>query len=121
MNQRLKTSERLKKKSDYLKVLRGKKCAGRLITVYWNACDCEQSRFGFITGKKVSKKAVDRNRLRRYFKEFCRKNKGLFPAKKDFVFRALPGAGKASHDEIDNEAHRLMAKIASEISADRTD
>ncbi|GAB1535844.1 hypothetical protein ADMFC3_14750 [Geovibrio sp. ADMFC3] len=121
MNQRLKTSERLKKKSDYLKVLRGKRCAGRLITVYWRICDCEESRFGFITGKKVSKRAVDRNRLRRYFKEFCRRNKALFPAGTDFVFRAMPGAGKASYDEIYNEAHRLMEKIASEIPADRTD
>lgn len=120
MNRRLERSKRLKKKSDYLRVLKGKKRTGRFISIYWRFSDCEQSRFGFITGKKVSKKAVDRNRLRRYFKEFCRNNKQLFSANTDFVFRALPLAGKASHNEINDEANGLMEKIASEILADRT-
>ena len=118
MNGRLTGSERLKKNSEYLKVLKGKKRTGRFIAVYWCASIFEQSRFGFLTGKKVSKRAVDRNKLRRYFKEFCRKNKNLFPEKTDFVIRALPGASSASHVEIDNEVQKLLEKITPEISAD---
>lgn len=113
MNGRLERSERLRKKSEYLKVLKSKKCEGKLLAVYRSKNDLEKVRFGFITGRKVSKKAVERNRLRRLMKEFCRRNKDLFPNGNDFVFRALPGANKASYDEICDEVRRLLEKIAS--------
>jgi ribonuclease P protein component len=113
MNGRLERSERLRKKSDYLKVLRSRKCEGKLLAVYQSKNDSQNIRFGFITGKKVSKKAVERNRLRRLLKEFSRRNKDLFPCGNDYVFRALPGANNASYNEICDEARRLLEKIAS--------
>lgn len=112
MNGRLERSERLRKKSEYLKALRGRKCEGRLIAVYRSRNDLEAIRFGFITGKKVSKKAVERNRLRRLMKEFCRRNKDLFPSGNDFVLRALPEANKVSYNEICDEIRRILEKIA---------
>jgi ribonuclease P protein component len=81
----------------------------------------EHCRFGFIIGKKVSKKAVDRNRVRRWLKEFCRNNKNLFPAGTDFVFRGLPGSGTASFDEINYEAHALTSGITAAKAVDRDD
>ncbi|MFC1701102.1 ribonuclease P protein component [Patescibacteria group bacterium] len=57
---------KLKKKTDFKKVFdKGKYYQGRFISLKILKNDLEISRFGFIVGLKISKKAVDRNRIKR--------------------------------------------------------
>ena len=44
------------------------------------------TRVGVVVSKKVSKKAVERNRIRRRVYEAIRKNFEFVPKKKDYIF-----------------------------------
>ncbi|WP_022851147.1 ribonuclease P protein component [Limisalsivibrio acetivorans] len=121
MDRRLRKSERLRNNTDYQRVIRRKRIFGRCLAIYYAPSAEEQNRYGFIAGKKVSPRAVVRNRIKRYFKEICRNSKDLTPAGFDLVFRALPPAGKASYKEIEDEALGLLEKIRSGCTAGGAD
>lgn len=59
-------------------------------------------KFGFIISKKISKRAVDRNKIKRLLSEVVRKNldnfdegiRGIFLAKKEILGKSLEDLGK---------------------------
>lgn len=57
-----------------------------------------QSRFGFVVGKRVSKKATIRNKIKRRLRASIRGEETKKPA--DFIIIALPGAEKADFSII---------------------
>ena len=69
------------------------------------------SRFGFIVSNKISKLAVERNRIKRAMKEGVRR----MLEKVDFgflaVFFAKPTATKRTGEEITNEVKEVITKI----------
>lgn len=70
-----------------------------------------EKRFGVVVSKKVSKKAVERNRLRRLVSEGVRKNLEEWPeAKVVFLIRGVMLNKKAS--EIFNEVDKLRGMVA---------
>jgi len=65
---------RLKKEKDFKRVFDyGKSISSDLISVKYLINEMENSRVGFIVSKKVSKKAVLRNRIKRVLRESVRK------------------------------------------------
>ncbi len=71
----LPVQNRLKKKSDFERVLRG----GRpfftpILAIKVTKNNLAATRFGIVISKKVSKKAVERNKLRRRLREVLRLN-----------------------------------------------
>lgn len=68
------------------------------------------SRFGFIVSLVVSKKAVERNKLRRQLHEIVRE---VFPSLSsgyDCVIRAYPGAEKLGFEEMKRDVFSMLQK-----------
>lgn len=68
------------------------------------------NRIGFIVSKRVSKKAVTRNRVRRLLWEVYRQNKGKLKEGRDLVLVAKEGAGELSFLEMQEVLLELFRK-----------
>lgn len=67
-------------------------------------------RLGLAVSRKVSRKAVIRNRIKRVTREFFRREQGRLAAL-DFVIVAYPDAARATHSELTETLARLSQKI----------
>jgi len=81
----LSKKERLKKKKEFKKVFDNQYVGyGKYMVLLYSPNDLSYSRVGVIASKKVSKRAVDRNRAKRLLKEVFRLNKDLIK-KGDYI------------------------------------
>ncbi len=74
-------------------------------------------RSGFIVGRKVSRRAVDRNRIRRKLREALR----VLPMSADrfdLVLRVKRGRTRAEQDAAAAEAVRLLARLVDRAGGD---
>ena len=96
-------SQRITKRSDYQRALRGGK---RIHTRHFVLVFCPtaftETRLGLIVSKRVGN-AVKRNRVKRLIREFFRLNKSLFPVSFDMVVIAKPGAHTLTYHQVANE------------------
>ena len=110
----LKKINRLQKRGDFeLLRQKGKFEGGPLFGISWLKNDDEEvNRFGFIISKKISKRAVDRNKIKRWLSEAVKKNleevkdKGLkvvFLVKKTVMGKKV--------EEVETEAVKMLQKI----------
>ncbi len=85
----LKRALRLRKSREFQIVRQqGRRVSSRLLTLAWIPNDVAQLRIGFVVSKRVSKYAVERNRMRRLLSEAVRPFlSGLAPGW-DIVFTA---------------------------------
>ena len=69
-----------------------------------------RGRAGYVVGRKVAPRAVDRNRIRRKLREAVRALRaGL--AGYDVVVRVKRAGNRADQDAAANEARRLLAEL----------
>lgn len=69
----LKRALRLRKSSEFQRVRQqGRRITSRLLTLAWMPNDVAQLRIGFVVSKRTSKRAVDRNYLKRLLGEALR-------------------------------------------------
>lgn len=88
----LSKENRLKKEKDFEAVFKsGKGFKEELLRVKISRNNLNSSRFGFIVSKKYSKKASERNLLKRRMREIVRKNLPNLKKGFDVVFFAMPG------------------------------
>lgn len=94
-------SDRLTRPAEYQQVFAARKfrSSDRYSQVLVNYNQLVHARLGTAVSKKVSKKAVDRNRIKRLIRESFRlstiRNRNL-----DIVFIARPGMSQLSNQEI---------------------
>lgn len=80
---------RLRSNSDFQRVRqRGQSVSSRLLVVAWHPNDGAQLRVGFVVGKRISKRAVQRNYIKRLLGEAVRDVLSELPANMDIVFTA---------------------------------
>jgi len=102
---------RLKKKKDFEKTLsQGKNLKGDFLFFKTIKNELEENRFGFIVSKKVSKKAIERNRIKRRLREIVRLSDFKNTEKIDGVFITLPYIKEKSFEEIEIETTSLLKK-----------
>jgi len=106
-----KKRERLSKLKEFQRVFdHGKSLSASTVAFYYCENDKGFPRAGFIASKKVSKRAVDRNRAKRLMREVFRLNKHrLKPV--DLVFIARKGILGKKYGDVERD-FLLLAKKA---------
>jgi ribonuclease P protein component len=102
---------RLKAKKDVNLVLaKGRTQKGKLLVFKFLETNLDRSRFAFIVSKKISKKAVVRNKIKRRISEIVRERIKNLSKRVDGVFIALPGIEKESFQTIKEEIEKIFQK-----------
>ena len=102
---------KLLKPAEFKHVFNAAKRAGdRYLTIFYTANELNHPRLGLAISKKVSKLAVDRNRIKRLARETFRlKQPQLQHA--DFVVLARPSAVKVDNATLIASFNKLWAKL----------
>lgn len=101
---------RLKKKKEIDAVLKGGNIfthKGFILKIREN--DLHRSRFAFIVGRKVVRKAFLRNKMKRILREVVRKNIRFFKKDADGVI-IVQKAGNVSFQTIENAVNDLLRR-----------
>ena len=103
----LRPYERLKRQREFERVFaHGKSLAGSTVAFYFCPGEREYPRAGFIASKRVSKRAVDRNRAKRLMREVFRLNKHrLKPV--DIVLIARRGIVGKKYRDVERDFLKL--------------
>ncbi len=104
---------RLTKKDDFENVRQnGRFITSKNFTVsFLNKKNKEESRFGFIVSKKISTRAVDRNKIKRVLREIVRKNLDLVKKGTDFVIIPKPGVLHTNHGKLEVELIKCLQEL----------
>lgn len=95
---------RLKKRNDFSRLLEnGKTKTTKFLSIKFIDNNQETSRFGFLAGKKVFKKASLRNKIKRRLREALKENLSLIEPGKDIVFFARTGFEDRKATEVKEE------------------
>jgi len=103
---------RLKKKKDFEKLFKeGKSFSEKFLVLKINKNNLNNNRFGFIVSKKISKKAVARNKIKRQLREIVRKEINNYQKGFDVAVIALPGIESKNFEEMSQALERILKKI----------
>jgi ribonuclease P protein component len=104
------SGERLKKQKEFDNVFKtGKLISGKYCIIYHKPE--KERKLGIIVSKKVSKKAVERNHIKRWFREIYRNNKDELPKGVHLIIISKPTAIKGSFNEVCKDVLRAFSKI----------
>ena len=107
----LKRAARLRKSGDFQRVRQqGRNMSSRLLILAWSPNDIGRSRIGFVVSKRISKRAVERNHLKRLLGEAARAClPGLLPGI-DIVFSARNAASAATLQTLADDIRILLQR-----------
>ena len=104
-------SQRITKKKDFdLIFKKGKVFYSPFFTIRILKNDLNTQRFTVLVSKKVSKKAVDRNKIKRILREAIKKNQKIFPSNSDSVLYTQPKAIKLSYTNATKIIQKMLKK-----------
>ncbi len=102
---------RLTKKSDFTKVLKeGRVVGGVFLNLAIRRSDSDAPKVGFIVSNKISKKAVERNRLKRLMRRAVKTHISNIEDGAYLVFLAKKTAAGAASEEIIRESQALLER-----------
>lgn len=85
---------------------------------YMGAADAKamaaKKKFGFIISKKISKRAVDRNKIKRLLAEAVRKNLEKIPEGTRGIFLAKRAILGKKYEEIGREVKKIISEFGGE-------
>ncbi|MCP6719293.1 MAG: ribonuclease P protein component [Patescibacteria group bacterium] len=111
LNLMLADKNRLRKKKDIEKVLRkGKSFKQDFLILKVNRGELKQVRFGFVVSKKVSKKAVIRNKIKRRLREIMKSKIDELKKGLDIILIVLPKTETKDFLEIKEVVEKLLKK-----------
>jgi ribonuclease P protein component len=101
----------LKRKKDFELVFkRGKALRGKLLVLKFVVNEDGRPRVGIVVSKKISKKAVVRNKVRRRLQAAVKAEMIKIKKGADMILLALPGIEAKNFQEIAEEITRLFKK-----------
>jgi len=83
---------------------------GRFMVLWLREGEGASLRLGVVTSKKVSNRAVDRNRARRVLRAIYREHRSEFSGEVDVVIIGRRNILGAAHEEVEAEMLRLARK-----------
>lgn len=103
---------RLKKTKDFERVFKqGLFINDRFITFKVAKNGLDATRFGFVVSTKISKKAVIRNKIKRWLRSAVSPFLKNTPSGFDVVVMTKPAIANSDFDEIKNIIEKMLAKI----------
>ncbi|MEK7103922.1 MAG: ribonuclease P protein component [Patescibacteria group bacterium] len=109
------SKNRLRKKKDFERVMRdraSKSAAVSFLSARFICNDLPYSRIGFVVSKKVSKKAVTRNKIKRRLREISRNIIKELEKGFDIVVFTKPEIAESDFKQIKNALEILLKKIS---------
>ncbi|MFQ5681658.1 MAG: ribonuclease P protein component [Candidatus Binatia bacterium] len=104
---------RLTRRSEFLNLSRGgKKAYTSHFVVLSKTNDKGENRLGVTVSARVGR-AVVRNRLKRFLREFFRRYRCELSPRRDFVIIAKKGSGALSFEELTGELRKVLANRGS--------
>ena len=107
----LPSKNRLKKKKEFSAIFKSGRIFnedGLVMRVKENKMG--HSRFAFVVGKGVSKKAVQRNKIKRRMRAALRVFFSQIKKNTDVIFTVRPSLYKASYAEVEEKIKKLLIK-----------
>ena len=102
---------RLRKSSDFQRVRQqGRSITSRLLILAWSPNDVARLRIGFVVSKHISKRAVERNYLKRLLGEAARTFLPGLPPGMDIVFSARTQASAADLRMLESDMRVLLQR-----------
>lgn len=102
---------RLKKQKDFDSVLRSREIFfGKFLILKRIENNLKESRVAFIVSKKVSSKAIVRNKIKRRLREIVRGDLKKIKNGYDIVFFTKKGVEKMEYSEVKKEVEQLFKK-----------
>lgn len=112
---RFRPAERLKTTSDFKRVFENpRRLSGKTLLMLFSTPQQGHARLGVVTGKRVSRKAVCRNRIRRIVRESFR-IKGKKISSLDIVVIARQGCAQLDRIALRKEMDALWEKLKSNL------
>lgn len=100
---------RVRTGADYRRVFEGaRRCADPLFALHWLQSE-QPARLGLAVSRKVDKRAVGRNRIKRHLREHFRHVRASLPAG-DYVVVARSPAASASGRQLRESFARLLVR-----------
>lgn len=104
-------TRRVVKEKDFHAVLgRGRFVTTPFFLLKYIRNDSENDRYGFVVSKKVSKKATERNKIKRRLRAIIQKTTQEARQGRDMVFVVKKAAGAASFGEIEDATRGALKK-----------
>tara|TARA_Y200000002_G_scaffold373982_1_gene373986 strand:+ start:227 stop:583 length:357 start_codon:yes stop_codon:yes gene_type:complete len=105
-------SSRIKKKLHFSYLIQNKKKISRkYLLIYYVERQASEQSFAFSVSKKVNKKAVIRNKIRRQLKEIIRVNQYSINKRYDMLLIAKQTILNADFSEVETEIKELLDRI----------
>lgn len=102
---------RLKKKKDFESVFKqGRGVKQGLLYLKFKKNGLESSRFGIIAGKNFSKRAVDRNKIKRRIREIVRGRISYVKQGLDVIIVVMPKM-ENDYDRLEKTINKLFSKL----------
>lgn len=102
---------RISQKTDFEKVFKnGKKTSSQDFIIRFMENGLENCRFSVIVSNKISKKATERNKLRRRIKAVISKNLSKFRKNNDIIIITLDHSKKLQFGELAENLSQLFIK-----------
>jgi len=107
-------NSRISKKKEFDDIFKkGKSTRGTFFILKFLKNDLKLNRFAFMVSKKISLKAVVRNKIRRRLSEAVKEFRTESDKGVDVVFLTLPAIKDKSFSEIKTETDKFLEKIIS--------
>ena len=108
----LKKINRIGRQKEFLEIKnKGKMFNSPLFGSIYLIDESKEIKFGFIISKKISKKAVDRNKIKRRISEVLVKKMDKFKLGTKIVFLAKKNLMGSKIEEIEEEIDKLISKV----------
>lgn len=109
MNLAFPRSARVRTQADYARVFeQSRRCADPLLSLHWLAGG-QPARLGLAVSRKVDKRAVGRNRIKRQLREQFRQLRSQLPPG-DYVIVARPPASAANAEQLRSTFIRVLVR-----------
>jgi len=107
----LSKQNRLKKKKDFENVSESKQqISGRFLILKFTKNGLDTTRAGFVVSKKISKRAIDRNRIKRRMRSVCKTEIVKLKKGIDVVFFAKKNIINTEFIDIHRDIKQLLTR-----------